>query len=75
MRLKIFYKNKGKFGFSNCPKNSKIDDETNKIVIDKMKHDAKVFPIVEFVRLKPKMYLHIIEHDHGERSQKELKKT
>ena len=44
------------FDFSNYPKNSKIFDKTNKIVIGKRKdeHEGKI--IDEFVGLKPKMY-------------------
>ena len=44
------------FDFSNYSKDSKFFDETNKKVIDKMKDEFGGVIVVEFFRLKPKMY-------------------
>ena len=44
------------FDFRNCPKDSKIFDETNKNVIGKMKDDSEGKIIAESVGLKSKMY-------------------
>ena len=44
------------FDFSNYSKDSKIFDETNKKVIDKMKDEFGGVIITEFVGLKSKMY-------------------
>ena len=44
------------FDFSNCPKDSKFFDETNKKVIGKMKDEFGGVIVDEFVGLKSKMY-------------------
>ena len=51
-----FFKWKYLFDFSNYSKDSKIFDETNKKVIDKMKDEFGGVIITEFVGLKSKMY-------------------
>ena len=47
---------KGLFDFSNYHKDSKFFDETNKIVVGKMKNEFGGVIIDEFVGLKSKMY-------------------
>ena len=51
-----FFKWKDLFDFSNYPKHSKFFDETNKIVIGKMKDEFDGVILDEFVGLKSKMY-------------------
>ena len=51
-----FCKWKDLFDFSNCPKDSKIFNETSKKEIGKMKDEFGGFIIEEFVGLKSKMY-------------------
>ena len=51
-----FFKHKHLFDFSNCPKDSKFFDETNKKVIGRMKEVPEGKIIDEFVGLKSKMY-------------------
>ena len=50
------FKWKDLFDFSNYPKDSKFFDETNKIVVGKMKNEFGGVIIDEFVGLKSKMY-------------------
>ena len=51
-----FFKWKDLFDFSNYSKNSNFFDETNKKVIGKMKDEFGGVTVIEFVRLKSKMY-------------------
>ena len=48
--------NKEMFNFSNYSSKSKYYDDSNKLVIGKMKDETAGVAIEEFVRLKPKMY-------------------
>ena len=56
MFMKIFFKWKDLFDFSNYSKDSQFFDETNKKVIGKMKDELGRVTVVEFVGLKSKMY-------------------
>ena len=51
-----FFKGKDLFDFSNYSKDSKFFDETNKKVIGKMKDEFGGVIVLEFIRLKSKMY-------------------
>ena len=51
-----FYKDKELFNFSNYPKHSKCYNDSNQLVIGKMKDEACGVPIKGFVGLKSKMY-------------------
>ena len=51
-----FFECKKLFHLSNYSNDSKLFDETNKKVIDKMKDEFGGVIVVEFFRLKPKMY-------------------
>ena len=51
-----FFKWKNLFDFSNCSKDSKFFNETNKKVIGKMKDELGGVIVDEFVGLKSKMY-------------------
>ena len=60
-----FGSNKEMLDFSNYSAKSKCYDNSNKLVISKMKDEAEGVPIEEFVGLKPKMYFflaHNSEH-------------
>ena len=53
-----FWYDKDKFDNSNYSENSPYHDKTDKKVIGKFKDEAASIPIVEFVGLKSKMYVH-----------------
>ena len=50
------------FDFSNCLTKSKYYDNSNKLVIGKMKDETRGVAIVEFVGLKPKMYSFLVDN-------------
>ena len=50
------------FDFSNYSTNSKCYDYSNKLVIGRMKDEAGGVVIEEFVGLKPKMYLFLVDN-------------
>ena len=54
--MKNFFNWKDLFDFSNCSKDSKFFDETNKKVIGKIKDEFGGVIVSEFVGLKSKMY-------------------
>ena len=56
-----FSSNKEKFDLSNCLTKSKYYDNSNKIVIGKVKDETGGVAIEEFVGLKPKMYLFLVD--------------
>ena len=56
MFIKVFFKHKHLFDFSNYPKDSKFFDKANKKVIGKMKDESEGKINDEFVGLKSKMY-------------------
>ena len=51
-----FSKDKEMSDFSNYSTMSKYYDDSNKLVVGKMKNQKAVVPIEKFVGLKPKMY-------------------
>ena len=51
-----FSMDKKMFDFSNYSDNKKYYDESNKLVVDKMKDETFGFTIKDFFGLKPKMY-------------------
>ena len=55
-----FSSNKEMFGFSNYSTKSKYYNNSNKLVIGKMKHETANVSIEEFVELKPKMYSFLV---------------
>ena len=56
MFIKVFFKHKHLFDFSNYPKDSKFFDKANKKVIGKMKDESEGKINDEFVGLKSEMY-------------------
>ena len=53
------------FDFSNYSTKSKYYDNSNKLVVDKIKDETAGVAIEEFVGLKPKMYLYLV-YDNSE---------
>ena len=54
---------KGMFDFSNYSTKSKYYDNSNKLVVGKMKNETAGVAIEEFVGLKPKMYSHLVDNN------------
>ena len=63
LRLKMFLKSWSWIRFSNYSAKSKYFDDPNKLVVDKMKDETTGVAIEEFVLLKPKMYLLLVDSD------------
>ena len=57
-----FSSNKGMFDFSSYSTDSKSYDNSNKLVIGKMKDKTRGIAIEEFVRLKPTIYSFLEEN-------------
>ena len=56
-----FSSNKEMFDFSNYSTKSKYHEDSNKIVIGKMKDETAGVVIEEFVGLRPKMYSYLVD--------------
>ena len=65
-----FSSDKEMFGFSKYATKSKYYDDSNKLVIAKMKDKASGVAIEEFVRLKPKMYSFFLVDNNEHKNQK-----
>ena len=59
--FKDFRNNKNMFDFSNYSTKSKYYNNSNKLVVGKMKDETAGVAIKEFVRLKPKIYLDLVD--------------
>ena len=57
-----FSSDKEMFDFSNYSTKSKYFDNSNKLVISKMKDETGGFAIEEFLRFKPKMYSFLVDN-------------
>ena len=55
--------NKEMFDFSNYSTKSEYHNNSNKLVVGKMKDETANVGIKEFVRLKPKMYSYLVNDD------------
>ena len=64
-----FSNNKEMFDFSNCSIKSQYYDNSNKLVVGKMKDETAGVAVEEFAGLKPKMYSYLVndnsEHKKG----------
>ena len=60
------------FDFSNYSTKSKYYDNSNKLVIGKMKEKVRGVPVEEFFGLKPEMYSFLVD-DNSEQEQKNPK--
>lgn len=69
---KDFYKDKGRFDFSEYPEYSKFYGKANKKVISTIKDETKCFSSAELVGLKCKMCLFIKKMIKEAKRQKEL---
>ena len=68
--FKDFSNDKEMSSFSNYLTNSKYYDNSNKLVVGKMKDKTAGVAIKEFVGLKQKMYLHLV-NDNSEYKKKQ----
>ena len=57
------FSNNKETDFSNSSFKSKYYDNLNKLVVGKMKDETAGVAIEEFVWLKPKMYLYLVDHN------------
>ena len=58
------------FEFRNYSAKSKYYDNSNKLVVGKMKDETAGIAIEEFVGLKPKMYSYLVNDDSEHKKQK-----
>ena len=63
-----FSSNKEMFDFSNYSTKSKYYDNSNKLVIGKMKDESGDVAIEEFVGLKPKMYSVLVDNSENKKA-------
>ena len=68
-----FYRYKELLDFSNYSKDSKYYDNTNNLVVGKMKDEICGIPIKGFVGLKSKMRTFITEDNHESKKSKDIK--
>ena len=72
---KDFSNDKEMFEFSNYSTKSKYDDNLNKLVIGKIKDETACVAIKEFVGLKPKMYLYLVDDNSEHKKAKGVNKN
>ena len=70
-----FNNNKEIFDFSNYLSKSKYYDDSNKLVIGKMKDETSGVAIEEFVGLKPKIYLFLVDDSNEHKKAKGVNKN
>ena len=58
------------FDFSNYSTKSKYYDNSNKLMVDKIKDETAGVAIEEFVGLKPKMYLYLVYNNSEHKKSK-----
>ena len=63
------------FEFSTYSTKSKYYNNSNKLVVGKMKDDIPGVVIEEFVRLKPKMYSYLVDDNSEHKKAKEVNKN
>ena len=56
------------FDFSNYSTKSKYYDDSNKLVIGKMKDETGGVAIEEFIGLKPKLYLFLVDNNEHKKA-------
>ena len=74
MRLKLRI-SKEIFDFSNCSTKSKYYDNSNKLVISKMKDETACIAIEEFVGLKPKMHSYLVDDNSEHKKAKDVNRN
>ena len=65
-----FSNDKEMYDFSNCSTKSKYFDNSNKLVVGKMKDGAAGVAIDKLVRLKPKMYSYLVDGNKEHKKQR-----
>ena len=70
-----FSNDKDIFDFSSYSAKSKYYDNSNKLVVGKMKDETAGVAIEEFVRLKPKMYSYLVDDNSEHKKVKGVNKT
>ena len=70
-----FRNDKEMLDFSNCSTKSKCYDDSNKLVVGKMKDETGGVAIEEFVRLKPKMHLFMVDDNSEQKQTKGVNKS
>ena len=73
--FKDFSNDKEMFDFSNYSTKSKYCDDSNKLVVGKMRDYIAVDVIEEFVGLKPKMYLYLVDDNSEHEKAKGVNKN
>ena len=61
------------FDISNHSTKSKYYDNSNKLLVGKMKDETAVVAIEEFVGLKPKMYSYLVDDNSEQRKERKQK--
>ena len=72
---KAFNNNKEMFHFSNYSTKSKYYDNSNKLVVGKMKDETAGVAIEEFANLKPKMYSYLGDNNSEHKKAKDVNKN
>ena len=70
-----FSNDKEMFDFSNYSAKSKYYDDSNKLVVGKMKDETSGAAIEEFVGLKPKMYSLLVDDSSEHKNAKDVNKN
>ena len=70
-----FSTDKEMFDFSNCSTKSKYYDNSNKLVVGKMKDETAGAAIEEFVGLKPKICSYLVDDDGDHKKAKDANKN
>ena len=63
------------FDFNNYFLKSKYYDDSNKLVVDKLKDEIRGVAVEEFVRLKPKMYSFLVDDNSKHKKAKDVNKN
>ena len=72
---KDFSNNENMFDFSNYSTKSKYYGNSNKLVVGKMKDETTGVAIKEFIWLKPKMYLYLVDNNREYKKAKDANKN
>ena len=70
-----FTSNKGMFGFSSYSTKSKYYDNSNKLVIRKVRDETDGVPVEDFVGLKTKMYTILVDNSNEHKKPKCVNKN
>ena len=65
MKTEDVYEGKEMFDFSNYSRKSKHYNDSNKLLVDKLKDQKRGVTIKELARLKPKIYSFLVNNNNG----------